>query len=454
MSVVRIESIAQQPLRQAQDSSDNAGSEPAADFERQLSFHVAASALTQPGIAQSLVLGLGGGPARVRVDGSGQRVGVRGEWPSKSSMQGPTELAVQELASRGEPVTTTGEQRLATPTRADVTTPREASLARADQSEGQRYGDRATVEPASERASSFALQTRSEAHASRAALPEPQPSEATGRNAPPPMAPGIPDVPRPQPRTETRSDVTGAKVVQLGGASPARSGAVHAPARVESAAWRSAPPPIPAPRSHQSRADAESVARQVSHGMAAVLSRGGGTVTLRLSPQALGAVRVRVEVHDGQVRAMFDVATDSARRLLIEGVESLKGALESRGLTVDRLEVAHRPGMAMLDPDRIERISNESASERRETENAASERRGAQERDTQERSPEESASERQGHREDARVGILADGSARRRSDDGLEAHGLRDVAVEPPGIWRAEASLDGKVVRLRLDAVA
>lgn len=79
---------------------------------------------------------------------------------------------------------------------------------------------------------------------------------------------------------------------------------------------------------------------QVQKQLATVLSTKGGTVTVRLNPQSLGEVRAQVHVSDGTVTARLEASTGSARALLSEHADSLKAALEARGLRVERLEIA------------------------------------------------------------------------------------------------------------------
>lgn len=78
---------------------------------------------------------------------------------------------------------------------------------------------------------------------------------------------------------------------------------------------------------------------QLTRGLAQALRSGEGTVTLRLRPQALGPLTVRVEVAGQQVRATFEARTVEAQQLLEGSRDVLKHQLESRGLQVDRIEV-------------------------------------------------------------------------------------------------------------------
>lgn len=96
----------------------------------------------------------------------------------------------------------------------------------------------------------------------------------------------------------------------------------------------------PAPRNSD-----EAPPAQFSRGLAAALRQNGGTVTLHLKPQELGDLKIRLQIHQGSVEARFEAATDQARGLLNESIDSLRAALEAKGLEVDRLSVhvAERP---------------------------------------------------------------------------------------------------------------
>lgn len=90
----------------------------------------------------------------------------------------------------------------------------------------------------------------------------------------------------------------------------------------------------PAPPLTEARA-----AALVVRGIAAVLRHHGGVVRLRLQPESLGEVTVRLELSGGSVRATIEAATARARQLLENASDSLRSALEAHGLSVERLEV-------------------------------------------------------------------------------------------------------------------
>ncbi|MFN0131486.1 MAG: flagellar hook-length control protein FliK [Phycisphaerales bacterium] len=83
-------------------------------------------------------------------------------------------------------------------------------------------------------------------------------------------------------------------------------------------------------------------AAQLSRGFSAALRQGGGVVTMRLQPDSLGEIRIRLDLQPGRVSAMIEAGSDEARRLLNDNLTDLRTALEARGLEVSGLEIAPR----------------------------------------------------------------------------------------------------------------
>lgn len=112
----------------------------------------------------------------------------------------------------------------------------------------------------------------------------------------------------------------------------------------ESRTHRGTPTPA-SPRSAQQPSfeskfeDEQKFAAQLSRGLAAALRQGGGTVTMRLHPESLGSLTIRMDLHAGRVGASFEVQSDQARQLLNENMTTLRTALEARGMDVERLDV-------------------------------------------------------------------------------------------------------------------
>ena len=108
--------------------------------------------------------------------------------------------------------------------------------------------------------------------------------------------------------------------------------------RTDATTRPSAPSPQPA-----SNSKADKLLAQVSRALAAALRQNGGTVTLRLKPEELGDLKVRLQLQDGRVDARFEVRTDRARELLDKSIGALRSALEAHGLTIDRLSIRALP---------------------------------------------------------------------------------------------------------------
>lgn len=88
--------------------------------------------------------------------------------------------------------------------------------------------------------------------------------------------------------------------------------------------------------------DAQATGRVV-RGLTSMLAARGGTMTMRLEPPGLGQLRVQMTIVRGTVTAQFQPATAEAQTLLERSLGTLRMALESQGLTVERLTVHAAP---------------------------------------------------------------------------------------------------------------
>ena len=57
-------------------------------------------------------------------------------------------------------------------------------------------------------------------------------------------------------------------------------------------------------------------------------------------------MKIKMHLFQGRVAASFEVGSDQARRLLEKSKDTLRSALEAKGLSVDRLEVQLSPKSA------------------------------------------------------------------------------------------------------------
>jgi hypothetical protein len=100
------------------------------------------------------------------------------------------------------------------------------------------------------------------------------------------------------------------------------------------------------------RSNADAVVAAASRGISSALMQRDGTITIRLIPETLGALRLQVRVADGKVSVTMEASTREAADLLHANAASLRQSLESRGLQVERIHVmvqgaeAPRPAVA------------------------------------------------------------------------------------------------------------
>jgi len=95
---------------------------------------------------------------------------------------------------------------------------------------------------------------------------------------------------------------------------------------------------------------------QIVTGVHGQLLPDGGTMTIRLAPPELGDLQVTVQVSNGAVAAAFATSNDQTTRLLSHTLSQLKTALESAGVSVEKLQVSQMP----RDPSRQEPDSQSS----------------------------------------------------------------------------------------------
>jgi len=82
-------------------------------------------------------------------------------------------------------------------------------------------------------------------------------------------------------------------------------------------------------------------AGRIIRGLSTMVHQNGGTMTMRLDPPELGAIRIQMTITNGSVTASFAPSSEAARQLLEQSMSQLRTALESQGLFVDRLSIQH-----------------------------------------------------------------------------------------------------------------
>ncbi len=104
--------------------------------------------------------------------------------------------------------------------------------------------------------------------------------------------------------------------------------------------------PASAPTAQLPPAEAQALAQSVSRGLAAAVNQRGGELTLRLIPETLGLVRIQMSLDQGVVSVRLETTNLAAQELLAQNLAMLRGSLESKGLSIDKLTVEYAPTSA------------------------------------------------------------------------------------------------------------
>jgi flagellar hook-length control protein FliK len=137
------------------------------------------------------------------------------------------------------------------------------------------------------------------------------------------------------------------EVDSLSGLSSVMSGASQAPATDPSAQanWVNGGP-VPSEvtghvvkgRMSQDRLSSESLLG-ISSGVQGLKSRGGGEMRVRLRPDNLGELHLKVQTRGGEVRLQIQASDAGAKKILEESLSHLKDSLASQNLNLSRVDV-------------------------------------------------------------------------------------------------------------------
>lgn len=90
--------------------------------------------------------------------------------------------------------------------------------------------------------------------------------------------------------------------------------------------------------SNLTAAEQKSLHASVARGLNAALNQKGGSLTMRLTPESLGQMRIQMSLHQGKVSVELHTASTTAHRAVTEQISALRGALEARGYQVEKLQ--------------------------------------------------------------------------------------------------------------------
>lgn len=83
---------------------------------------------------------------------------------------------------------------------------------------------------------------------------------------------------------------------------------------------------------------------RVMRSLTTMMNQRGGVMNMRLDPPELGELRIQMALGRGSVSAIFEAANEQTQAMLNKNLSALRTALESQGLTVERLHVQINQG--------------------------------------------------------------------------------------------------------------
>ena len=83
---------------------------------------------------------------------------------------------------------------------------------------------------------------------------------------------------------------------------------------------------------------------RVMRSLTTMMNQRGGVMNLRLDPPELGELRIQMALGRGSVSATFEATNEQTQAMLNKNLSALRTALESQGLTVERLHVQINQG--------------------------------------------------------------------------------------------------------------
>lgn len=81
------------------------------------------------------------------------------------------------------------------------------------------------------------------------------------------------------------------------------------------------------------------------------LGPNGGQIRMRLSPDALGAVQLQLNIRGGELSGTMVTQTEAASQALREQLPQLRSSLESQGIRMDHIDVRTESASSTMDPE-------------------------------------------------------------------------------------------------------
>jgi flagellar hook-length control protein FliK len=99
----------------------------------------------------------------------------------------------------------------------------------------------------------------------------------------------------------------------------------------------------PKPTSSEQNALQAKTIAQVQRGLASLMRSNDSEMTLRLTPERLGELRIQIKRDGDRLALRLSTQNAEARDLLQAGSEELTRALQSKGIQIERVHIEHQP---------------------------------------------------------------------------------------------------------------
>ena len=142
------------------------------------------------------------------------------------------------------------------------------------------------------------------------------------------------------------SDAAAARHAQFAPSADPAPGAQAKHASPLSQASPAAPGPQPSQNGALTESQQSALHKSVTRGLNAALNQRGGSLMMRLVPEALGQMRIAMTIEGGRVSVDLQTGNNTAHRALTSQLAGLRATLESRGFRVESLQATLHQSLA------------------------------------------------------------------------------------------------------------
>ncbi|MBX3379188.1 MAG: flagellar hook-length control protein FliK [Phycisphaeraceae bacterium] len=260
--------------------------------------------------------------------------------------------AAEEEAAARQPKPGAAEQKSRQPTDPlRLIAPQQQPAPAEDSAVGSKAATQSSVQvSAAAQSSANQATTRASENTSKSIGPAPQTGSVNSSGVGATLRTGIAAAETPNSASASIATVgaaSGASGIRQGGApidqvAPPRVGGSH-PIEQPVVLKLKVTPPASGSSIPLSETEIKAAETQIGRGLTAAFRQNTPQVTLWMSPETLGKVRIHLTFDQGTISARFEATSQATKELLSQNMGALREALQSRGLTAQQIEVVSIP---------------------------------------------------------------------------------------------------------------